>query len=87
MAEHVVLTPSGMRFAPYPVVTFADQMKYHEQAILRFYEEHDVVYEKYLSAALVVSLPSGGPPGRDDRRLGRGEQTQSRSTCGHCGTL
>jgi len=51
VAEHVVLTPSGMRFAPYPVVTFADQMKYHEQAILRFYDEHNVVYEAYLTAA------------------------------------
>jgi hypothetical protein len=51
VAEHVLLTPSGMRFAPYPVVTFADQQKFYEQAILRFYEEHDVVYEKYLAAA------------------------------------
>ncbi len=51
VAEHVALTPSGLRFAPYPVVTFADQMKYYEQAILRFYEEQDVAYEKYLSAA------------------------------------
>jgi hypothetical protein len=50
-AEHVVLTPTGMRFAPYPVVTFADRMKYHEQAILRFYEEHDVDYAAYLRAA------------------------------------
>lgn len=51
VAEHVVLTPSGMRFAPYAAVTFADQMKYHEQAILHFYEEHDVAYEAYLTAA------------------------------------
>ena len=51
VADHVVLTPSGMRFAPYPVVTFADQIKLHEQAILRFYEEHDVDYEEYLTAA------------------------------------
>jgi hypothetical protein len=51
VAEHVALTPAGLRFAPYPVVTFADQMKYHEQAILRFYEQHDVVYERYLMAA------------------------------------
>lgn len=51
VAEHVVLTPWGMRFAPYPVVTFADQTKFHEQAILQFYEEHDVVYEAYLTAA------------------------------------
>ena len=51
VAEHAVLTPSGMRFAPYPVVTFADQTRFHEQAILRFYEQHDVVYEAYLAAA------------------------------------
>ncbi|MFS8070187.1 MAG: ATP-binding protein, partial [Byssovorax sp.] len=28
VAEHVALAPSGLRFAPYPVVTFADQTKY-----------------------------------------------------------
>jgi hypothetical protein len=51
VAEHIALTPSGLRFAPYPVVTFADQEKYFEQAIIRFYEDHDVAYEKYLHAA------------------------------------
>src|SRR4029078_4443018 len=30
VAEHVLLPPSGMRFAPYPVVTFADQQKFYE---------------------------------------------------------
>jgi len=50
-AEHVVFTPSGLTFAPYPMVTFADRMKYYEQAILRFYEEHDVDYVAYLRAA------------------------------------
>jgi len=51
VAEHVVLTPTEIRFAPYPVTTFADRVKYHEQALLQFYAEHDVVYEKYLTAA------------------------------------
>lgn len=51
VAEHVALTPSGLRFAPYPVVTFADQAKLFEQAVIRFYEEHDVEYETYLTAA------------------------------------
>ncbi|MCE9605545.1 MAG: DUF1592 domain-containing protein [Planctomycetia bacterium] len=51
VAEHVVLTPSGMTFAPYPAVTFADRVKFHEQAILRFYEEHDVALEAYLTSA------------------------------------
>lgn len=50
VSEHVALTPSGIRFAPHPVVTFADQTKFHEQAILRFYEKHDVAYEAYLTA-------------------------------------
>ncbi|MGE0606179.1 MAG: DUF1592 domain-containing protein [Pirellulales bacterium] len=51
VADHAVLTPTGLRFAPYPVVTFADQVKFHEQAILRFYEAHDVAYGAYLTAA------------------------------------
>jgi len=50
-ADHALLTPTGMSFAPYPVTTFADRMKYYEQALLRFYEEHDVNYEIYLTAA------------------------------------
>lgn len=62
VAEHVLLTPTGMKFAPYPVVTFADQMKYYEQAILRFYEEHDVAYEAYLTAAWSYRhRPAGSP--------------------------
>lgn len=51
VAEHVLLTPSGIRFAPFPVVTYADQMKFYEQAVIRFYEEHSPAYEKYLTAA------------------------------------
>lgn len=51
VAEHVVLTPHGMKFAPFSVVTLADQTKYHEQALIQFYEEHDVRYEAYLAAA------------------------------------
>jgi len=51
VADHVLLTPSGMRFAPYSVVTYADQKKFYEGAIIRFYEQHDVDYEKYLTTA------------------------------------
>ncbi|MDA0588212.1 MAG: DUF1592 domain-containing protein [Planctomycetota bacterium] len=51
VADHVLLTPSGMKFAPYSVVTYADQEKFHERAILSFYEQHNVSYEKYLTAA------------------------------------
>jgi len=51
VADHVLLTPSGMQFAPYSVVTYADQKKFYEGAIIRFYEQHDVDYEKCLTTA------------------------------------
>lgn len=51
IADHVDFTPGGWRFAPYPVPTYADQKKYHEQAVLDFYASHDVQYEAYLTAA------------------------------------
>ncbi|HTU23395.1 MAG TPA: DUF1587 domain-containing protein, partial [Gemmataceae bacterium] len=50
VADHALLTSSGLTFAPHPVVAFADRRKYYEQAILRFYDRHAVDYEKYLTA-------------------------------------
>jgi hypothetical protein len=50
VADHALLTPSGLRFAPHPVVAFADRQKYYEQAVLRFYERHAVDYETYFTA-------------------------------------
>ena len=51
VADHVLLTPTRLEFAPHPVVTFADQKKLTEQAILQFYERHRVDYSSYLTAA------------------------------------
>jgi hypothetical protein len=51
VADHVLLTPSGLRFAPYSVITYADQKKFYENAIISFYEQHNVDYKKYLTAA------------------------------------
>jgi len=51
VADHVLLKPSGMQFAPYSVVTYADQKKFYEQRIISFYEKHDVRYEDYLTVA------------------------------------
>ncbi len=48
VADHALLATDGLKFAPHPVVTFADRQKFYEQAILRFYETHAVDYEKYL---------------------------------------
>ncbi|MFO0877288.1 MAG: DUF1592 domain-containing protein [Gemmataceae bacterium] len=50
VADHAMLTTAGLRFAPHPVITFADRQKYYEQQILRFYEAHAVDPAKYLSA-------------------------------------
>ncbi len=51
VADHVLLTPTRMEFAPHPVVAFADQKKLTEQAILKFYADHTVDYPSYLAAA------------------------------------
>src|SRR5262245_12530862 len=49
VADHTVLTTEGLRFAPHPVVTFADRQKFYEQQIIRFYESHAVDHAKYLT--------------------------------------
>jgi len=50
VADHAVLTTTGLEFAPFPVVTLADKTTFYEQAILQFYEQHQVSYETYLAA-------------------------------------
>ncbi|WP_020473894.1 DUF1592 domain-containing protein [Zavarzinella formosa] len=50
VADHALISSSGVGFAPHPVVTFADRQKFYEQAIIRFYEQHTVDYEKCFTA-------------------------------------
>lgn len=50
VADHIDFTPTGWSFAPYPVATYADQKKLHEQRLLDFYEAHAVKYDEYLTA-------------------------------------
>ncbi|MDA1016615.1 MAG: DUF1592 domain-containing protein [Planctomycetota bacterium] len=59
VADHVLVQPSGWQFAPYSVVTYADQKKFYEGAIIRFYEQHNVDFEKYLTAAWTYQHRSG----------------------------
>ena len=66
VADHALLTSTGLKFAPHPVVTFADRQKYYEQAIIRFYEQHAVDYEKYLTA---LWLYRHRPPARKTATL------------------
>jgi hypothetical protein len=51
VADHAVLTPDGLAFAPHPVVTETDRDKYCVHRILAFYARHRVDYADYFLAA------------------------------------
>ncbi len=51
VADHLVLTPSGLTFAPHPAVTETDRDKYCVQQIVSFYQRHEVDYSDYFFAA------------------------------------
>jgi mono/diheme cytochrome c family protein len=47
VADHAVLTPKEILFAPYPVVAETDRDKFCVQRIVDFYEKHRVDYGQY----------------------------------------
>jgi hypothetical protein len=47
VADHAVLTPKEIIFAPYPVITETDRDKFCVQRIVDFYEKHRVDYGQY----------------------------------------
>lgn len=51
VADHLVLKPGGIAFAPFPVTSYAERTKLTEQAIIDFYRQHDVRIGDYLEAA------------------------------------
>jgi hypothetical protein len=51
VADHLVLKPGGIAFAPFPVTSYAERAKLTEQAIIDFYRRHDVRLGDYLEAA------------------------------------
>ena len=77
VADHVLLTTSGFDFAPFPVVTFTDQQKFHEQAIMRFYEQHKIDYDDVPDGGMAVP-PSAGRQARNVTipRLGGRKQAE-----------
>lgn len=56
VASHMLLTPDGIRFAPFPVVTDTDRDKYCVQRIVDFYRRHEVRIEDYLLASWRVRM-------------------------------
>lgn len=67
VADHLVLQPEGLLFAPYPVVTDTDRDRFCVQRIVDFYRRHDVEYEKYFLAAWMYQHRAR--LGRPDARL------------------
>jgi hypothetical protein len=51
VAEHVVLTPTGLRFAPHPVVTDTDRDKYAVLRIIDFYKRQPTDLAAYFLGA------------------------------------
>jgi hypothetical protein len=51
VADHLVLKPGGMSFAPFPVTSYNERKKLTELAIIDFYEDHSVDIVQYLEAA------------------------------------
>ena len=47
VAEHLVLTPTGLAFAPHPVVTNTDRDKYCVKRILAFYQAQPTDLAEY----------------------------------------
>lgn len=50
-ASHLVLKPTGIAFAPFPVTSNNERRKLTELAIIDFYKRHDVNIDRYLEAA------------------------------------
>lgn len=51
VAEHMVLTPDGIDFAPHPVVTDTDRDKYCVKRIIEFYQRQNTDLADYFYAA------------------------------------
>ncbi|MEW4568535.1 DUF1592 domain-containing protein [Tautonia sp. JC769] len=51
VADHLVLTPDGLAFAPHPVIAATDRDKYSVNRIIDFYTRHEVDLADYVLAA------------------------------------
>ena len=51
VADHLVLLPNGLDFAPHPVVIYSDRDKFCVHRIVDFYKKHPVDYADYFLAA------------------------------------
>jgi hypothetical protein len=47
VADHLVFKPTGLAFAPYPMLVETDRDKYIVEQIIDFYHRHDINYADY----------------------------------------
>jgi Protein of unknown function (DUF1587)/Planctomycete cytochrome C len=70
VADHLVLTPDGLAFAPHPMLADTDRDKYCVNAVIDFYKRQKTDYADYFLAAW-----------RYQHRAARGESAASLATC------
>jgi hypothetical protein len=51
VADHMVLTPDGFDFAPYPMLVETDRDRYSIERIMHFYDSQDTDFADYFEAA------------------------------------
>jgi hypothetical protein len=59
VADHLVLTPSGITFAPHPVITETDRDKFCVNRIVQFYKQQNINLADYFEAAWRLRSSSG----------------------------
>ena len=77
VADHMLLAPDGIRFAPFPVVTDTDRDKYCVQRIVDFYRRQPVALDAYLLAAWTLRHQGNYPYGDEDLQRVANEQNVS----------
>lgn len=65
VADHLVLTPTGLDFAPHPVITETDRDKYCVNRIVDFYQRQRTDYAEYFFALWQYQLRGGQNQTRD----------------------
>jgi len=66
IAEHLVLTPDGLTFAPHPAATDTDRDKYCVKRIIQFYQRQPVDYADYFLAAWRLRIGPAAHPSVTD---------------------
>ena len=72
VAEHLVLTPDGFDFAPYPMLVETDRDKYAIERIVDFYQRQPTDFADYFEAAWRFKLPRRPRQARRHPGLHRG---------------